>query len=94
MEAIREKDSKRALEIIAEGNIDLEYKDENGNTALNLACRRGFEELVPALTKMGANVNSRNNKGWTPLHLAAGCGMLETCEMLLDHQTDVNAKDF
>ena len=33
-------------------------------------------EMFKLLVKHGANVNSCDNEGWTPLHAAASCGYI------------------
>ncbi len=45
--------------------------DENGNTALHLACCDGDVDAARALLEKGAYVNCKNETGRTPLHCAA-----------------------
>ena len=51
-------------------NIDLEGKDNNGNTALHLAVANGKDMMVILLIALGVNINCQNSEGNTPLHLA------------------------
>ena len=44
------------------------------------------------MLKRGANVNAKNNKGWTPLHQTAFEDAFATAEVLLKQGANVNAK--
>jgi hypothetical protein len=62
-------------------------------TALGEAARWGHIELVRELLQAGADVNSRDNAGSTPLMLAASGGNVEAMRLLLEAGADVNAQD-
>ena len=78
----------------------LELKDKNGNTPLNLAC---FDPNTwnkqPGIAKYlidnGADVNTRNNKGITPLlGICAGTGPdAGIVRQLIARGADINGKD-
>ena len=56
---------------------------------------RDNDEIVEPLLTAGANVNAKNNKGITPLMIAAAKGQQKVTKMLLkrpniDHQLQVN----
>jgi hypothetical protein len=51
---------------------------------------RGDLEIGKRLLDRGANVNARDNDGWTPLYLAAFYGRLEFTRMLLEHGAAIN----
>ena len=40
-----------------------------GNTALHEACRMGHGAVINILLEHGADVNAKNHKGSTPLHM-------------------------
>ena len=64
-------------------------------TLLHRVSALGYTDLVELLALMGADINSVNKKGITPLMEAASCGYHETCRVLLkyganlDHQSEV-----
>ncbi len=64
-------------------------------TALLEACRRGktHNEIAAALIEAGAEINSRDPYGVTPLIFAAISGSPETMRLLMSRGSDVKAKD-
>ena len=51
--------------------VRLDLKNNAGHTMLHYACSLGFHRFVAALIARGANPNSRDKGGYTPLHQAA-----------------------
>ena len=45
------------------------------------------------MKKMGAEINVKNNRGWTPLHWAANNGHATIVEYLLTKGAEINVKD-
>ena len=60
---------------------------------LHWSARNGHLEVVRALIKAGADVNAKDNDGWTPLHYSAWNGHLEVARALIEAGADVNAKE-
>ena len=58
-------------------------------TYLHNAVGDGDLATCRALIKHGADVNAKDNYGYTPLHRAN----LEMCELLIQHGADVNANN-
>ena len=63
------------------------------NTPLMDKVVAGDAAAVSALIAKGADVNARNNYGWTALSHAARAGNAELVKLLLAHGADVNARD-
>ena len=71
----------------------LEHRNEDGMTALYLACQEGHVTIVKALLIAGAEVDSKHNDGATPLMSAASNGhenclakLLQACLPVPEHQ--------
>jgi ankyrin repeat protein len=79
-----------------------------GATALIRAAKAGDVPLVKLLLEHGANPNLATNRGYTPIHAAAGLGSndidsrgidktqaqaIETLKLLLAYKADINTKD-
>lgn len=62
-----------------------------GHVALHHAAKHSLL-LTRLLIDAGARLNARTNDGYTPLHLAAGSGTIETVQLLLAHGADPNAR--
>ena len=63
------------------------------NLALNSAARMGNTDAVQALIDAGANVDAKDEYGWTALMEAAARGHTATVQALLEGGADVNAKE-
>lgn len=59
---------------------------------INCNNNRQEEEIAVQLLGMGADVSVQNNKQRTPLHNAAYNNMIQTLQLLLCMEADVNVK--
>lgn len=65
--------------------------DNFGRFPLNWPFREGYLEISKLLILNGANVNTKNNDNWTPLHYACrGRSNLEVTKLFLQNGADVN----
>lgn len=71
----------------------LNTKDNDGNTVLHIAAKKGYDEIVNTLLLKGVPVNGKNNKGLTPLHFAAKKDQLKTCKLLIQYNAEIESKD-
>ena len=60
---------------------------------IHLAAMYGNIEAVKQHIAAGADVNAKEEDGWTPLRAAASNGHKEVIELLIANGADVNAKD-
>lgn len=58
------------LEAALAGNVDVNAFDANGQTALILAIQNNHVAIVRALLAHGANPNTADSRGFTPLRAA------------------------
>ena len=61
---------------------NIEKRNKKGETPLQVACSKGDEDRARTLLEDGANCNTQDNAGWTPLHDAV-TGVRENIVMLL-----------
>lgn len=88
--AARRNTDREILNILLTKAIDLNIRDDYGNTPLMVAAANNVA-VVRLLIDKGADVNAANNKGGTPLMSAVGSP--EIIKILLQHGADVNARD-
>jgi ankyrin repeat protein len=95
--AIREKKNEAIVALLAAKDIDVKAKDTEGDTLLHYVATRwkkGTKVVIEALVAQGADVNTKNNLGYTPLHIASKeGGSVEVIETLIAQGTDVNVMD-
>ena len=69
--------------------VDIDYRNEDGNTAIMLACELGNINILHSLVSAGANVDLQNNDGWTPLMKASQNNHITIIHAILD-EADAN----
>ena len=70
--------------------INLNFKDENGYTALHYACDEGRLKIVEILLDENCDPNIKNNEKDTPLHLASKKGYFDICKILIENGAVLN----
>ena len=74
-------------------SIDLDDKNEEEQTPLHLAAKRGRTNIVRLLVARDKTcVNDEDDCSNTALHLAAQKGHNKVCQLLLDLGADVSAR--
>jgi hypothetical protein len=63
-------------------------------TAMHVAAREGYADILLLLLAHGADVNVRGSWGQTPLHRAAWTGKVDAGKFLLDHGADINPRSY
>ena len=90
--------SKAIVELLVNAGVDINWQDNNGETALHVAARFGHDECARVLLK-GTKEQKTNleltekNFAWTPLHIAAVDGHLGVAQLLVDAGADVDKLD-
>ena len=56
-----------------QGGIDVDSREDIGQTALHIALQEGHLPVIEQLINYGADVNAKDNNGFTPLHLIIMC---------------------
>ncbi|UNU25030.1 ankyrin repeat domain-containing protein [Microcoleus vaginatus] len=73
--------------------LDINAKDEYGNTPLHLAIQDARPEIVSFLIANGAQLNVKNSYGATPLHIAVSKNMQNINQLLLENGAEINIQD-
>ena len=84
---------EKVLEIISQKNLDINYQNEDGFTALHYACDEGNLKIVEILIKAHANINIKNNDKKTPLHISVTRGYFDITKLLVENGGDITAVD-
>jgi hypothetical protein len=71
--------------------IDVESRDDNGNTPLINAAAYGFIEIVEMLLNHGAKIEGKDNKGLTSLYVACRKGLLPVVNLLINKGANLDA---
>jgi len=81
------------LESLVDHGAGVNLKNFVGESALSLACQRGFTGKAEYLLENGADPNAHNLDGATPLHAAAALGDAALVALLVRRGAHVNAVD-
>ena len=73
-EAVKEGDVDRVRALCEASQADAAYTDEAGVGSVHIAAKRGDAAMLQALVLLGADWQSPDAEGATPLHYAAGAG--------------------
>jgi len=74
-------------------STDINIPDNDGNTVLNMACKRSYQNIVELLISNGADINIANKKGITPLITATIYGHYNIANVLIINGCNVNITD-
>ncbi|XP_072971321.1 uncharacterized protein [Typha angustifolia] len=78
--------------LIEELKLDVDPRDDDGETPLLHAARQGQLSTAKYLLEQGANPSTSSNLGATALHHAAGIGNIELMNLLLSKGVDVESQ--
>ena len=91
--AAKNGDAGKAQQLIDRG-WDMNYLDDQGNTALHHASRWNHPQVVACLIKNSAKVETKNLQDETALHLACLYDNFDALKILVEKgKANVNAKD-
>lgn len=82
------------IEKLLNKGIPVDLRDEWGNTLLIIACQNGNKRVAKNVLRRGANINSRNLKGNTPLHYCFHYGYGDTLgQYIIQKGAETNARN-
>ena len=85
-------DAVRYLVSLPEVDLNHQQSSDN-NTALHFAVHQKHADVVQVLIDAGADIETKNDRGCSPLHYASIFGELTTVKMLVKAGADVRATD-
>ena len=92
---IRMRNNGKVIELLNKG-ADINFRDENGNTALFYGAVQGDEDILKILIEYGADINIKNNYGMDPLFYclfySSSNNKVKTMKKLIEYGADVNSK--
>jgi ankyrin repeat protein len=85
----------KEMEIIMDANPDLSIKDNNGNLPIHAAASVSVFDLnsIKTILNKKETVNTQNDEGLTPLHIAVRYSTFFQIKLLLSNGADVSIKD-
>ncbi|RMY59220.1 hypothetical protein D0865_02194 [Hortaea werneckii] len=88
----------KIVKLLVDAGVDVNYQDQQGETALHVAARFGFDECAQILMDThgpsGVNVElAEKTYGWTPLFIACVDGHFEIAKLLVQKGAIVSKKD-
>jgi ankyrin repeat protein len=92
-DVIERSDFHSAEELI-KNKIDLDCRDNEGNTPLMIAAKNGDLKIVSALISAGAQVNLQNNEGMSALMFAVLNNQEAIIHTLIQARANLNLKTF
>ncbi|XP_022946123.1 ankyrin-1 [Cucurbita moschata] len=90
--AAREGKTEVCKYLLEELKLDVDTRDEDGETPLIHAARQGHTDTARYLIESGANPAIASDLGATALHHSAGIGNIELLKFLLSRGPDVNSQ--
>jgi glycerophosphodiester phosphodiesterase len=86
------------VEMLVKAGVDINWRDQTGETALHVAARFGHHECAEVILRGSDMAKAdleiiENSYAWTPLHVAAVDGHLSVVRLLVDAGADVYRTD-
>lgn len=86
------------VQLLVDAGVDINYQDEQGETALHVAARFGHVECAKILLEGSADQKANTELAevtysWTPLFIACVDGSLEIAELLIESGADLERFD-
>ena len=81
------------VNLLIQYNVNVDLQNNNGATALYIACENNAIHGATALLKSSADPNIKERSGWTPLMIATAKGFGDIVNLLLQYNVDVDAQN-
>jgi len=87
-ESIIENDPIEVQKILGAGQVNVNYQNKDGRTALHFAAAQDNNQIVLLLLQHGADINCSDFQGWTALHAAVNANAFDVVTTLLKNKAD------
>ena len=86
------------VEMLVKAGVDINWRDETGETALHVAARFGHDECAEVILRGSETAKAdlelvENSYSWTPLHVASVDGHLSVVKLLIAFGADASRPD-
>lgn len=88
--AYGKENRKEIVETLIKRGANVNFKDNQGRTALFCVCENGYKKIAKTLIDAGSEINYEDNSGCTPLELAFIHKKLEISKLLIRKGANVN----
>ena len=86
-------DKEKLLELLSSNQININFQNENGWSALHYSCDEGNLKIVDILIKSKIDLNLKTNEKKTPLHIAVLRGYFDISKLLIENGANINTRD-
>jgi ankyrin repeat protein len=87
-QSIINRDFAAVQNILNAGQVNVNYQNKDGRSALHFAAAQDNNRIVLLLLQHGADINCTDFQGWTPLHAAVDTNAFDVVTTLLEHKAD------
>ncbi|KAL7954774.1 ankyrin repeat-containing domain protein [Trichoderma compactum] len=91
LDVAAEAGNETAVQMVLDLGANIDWKDDEGSTAITWAVPGGYENAVRTLLRNGADPNLADNYGNVPLHWAIPYSAIT--ELLLEYGANINAQN-
>jgi len=87
---------RRIAETLLEKNteVDVNYTNENGDTAMHHAAAKGYLDIIKALIAKRADIDYENHQGITPLYMSVKYRQKQTALFLIQEGVRTDIADY
>lgn len=78
-------EADKLTDFLSKVNINLEFKDSDGNTPFNIAAQNGYAAVAEVLLRYGCLIDTQNNHGNTPMHYAQSYNFPQMLTLLVNN---------
>lgn len=91
-EKVHNDEAEEMFKIGNDASFASKTHPDNGETLLHIAAARGYMKVINLLLEQGADIEKRDNDGWTPLHAAVYGQHTNAIQILFENTEDINCR--